>query len=90
MQTAYDIRVKGKVQGVFCRASTLKKAQEIGVQGWCKNLENGDVRIHAQGNRADLDELLLWCKEGSPKAIVEEIVFKEVEMETYTNFQIKH
>ena len=90
METAYDIRITGKVQGVFYRASTLKKAKEIGIVGWCKNLNNGDVQVLAQGNRTDLNELLLWCKVGPPKAIVKEIEFKEVAMSSFLVFEIKH
>ena len=46
------ILVKGKVQGVFFRANVRKKALELGLVGYAKNLENGDVEVVAQGGGA--------------------------------------
>jgi len=89
MPIAFEITVKGRVQGVFYRASTREKAIELGVKGWCMNLPNGDVLIHAEGERVDLNSLLLWCKVGPPKAIVDSVNFQETEFKGYSEFSIK-
>lgn len=89
MKVAYDIRVTGKVQGVFYRASTQEKSKELNVTGWCKNLDNGDVQIHAEGKQVDLQALLLWCKLGPPKAVVDSVHYTEVQLEHYSEFTIE-
>lgn len=89
MPIAYKITIKGKVQGVFYRASTREKAIEIGLNGWCMNLENGDVLIHAEGERVDLNALLLWCKVGPPKAKVDQVLHEETDLKGYSSFKIK-
>lgn len=89
MPVAFEITVKGRVQGVFYRASTREKAIEFELKGWCMNLPNGDVLIHAEGERVNLNSLLLWCKVGPPKAKVESLNYKEVEVKGYSDFRIK-
>lgn len=89
MPIAFEITIKGKVQGVFYRASTRDKATELGISGWCMNLDNGDVLIHAEGERVDLNALLLWCKVGPPKAKVDQVLHRETELKNYSGFRIK-
>ena len=45
-----SIRVTGKVQGVFFRASTREEAQRLGLCGWVRNEADGSVRIEAEGD----------------------------------------
>ena len=61
---AFHLFISGKVQGVYYRASTAKKAQSLGVNGWVKNLTDGRVEVHAQGSKDALEKLLEWCKKG--------------------------
>ncbi len=51
---AMHIWVSGKVQGVYFRASTVKKAQKLNLSGWVKNLDDSRVEIFAQGQEEDL------------------------------------
>ena len=89
METAFEITVKGTVQGVFYRASTRDKAIELKLTGWCMNLPNGDVHIHAEGEKEALNSLVQWCKVGPPKAIVKTAYFQETEFQGYSDFSIK-
>ena len=41
--------VSGNVQGVFFRASAKKEANRLGVKGYAKNLQSGQVEVLAQG-----------------------------------------
>jgi acylphosphatase len=54
--------VKGRVQGVGFRYFVLHRAQELGLDGWVKNLPDGRVKIEASGSPEALDRLerLLW------------------------------
>jgi acylphosphatase len=63
------------VQGVFFRASTKEKADELGLSGWVKNLPGGDVECMAEGEKEKLEQLLQWARKGPPGAVVEKIDF---------------
>jgi acylphosphatase len=44
-----NIKITGKVQGVFFRASTKAVADQIGVKGFVKNEKDGSVYVEAEG-----------------------------------------
>lgn len=84
----FDIIVKGKVQGVFYRASTKAVADQLGIKGYVKNEENGDVAIAAEGDKMSMDMFLDWCKEGPEDAIVTSVESHEGELKNYRNFEV--
>ena len=67
------IVVRGRVQGVFFRASTLERAQELGLRGWVRNRPDGAVEIVAEGDEAAVASLVDWCHHGPPSARVESV-----------------
>jgi acylphosphatase len=83
-----DITVKGKVQGVFYRASTKAVADQLGVKGNIKNEPNGDVTIAAEGDSIALEMFLDWCQEGPEHATVTSVETNEGELKNYRNFDI--
>jgi acylphosphatase len=62
--------IKGKVQGVFYRASAREQAQRLSITGWVKNTPNGDVEITATGDKTALDTFIAWCRRGPNQAMV--------------------
>ena len=83
------IKVTGKVQGVYFRASTKKKAESLGLCGWCRNEADGSVCIEAEGSAEALAELVHWCHEGPELANVEKVEVIEDEIISYKEFSIK-
>ncbi|HEY2581387.1 MAG TPA: acylphosphatase [Mucilaginibacter sp.] len=83
-----DITVKGKVQGVFYRASTKAVADQLGVKGFVKNEPNGDVFIAAEADKISLEMFLEWCQEGPEHAEVTSVESHEGELKNYRNFEI--
>ncbi|MES2620700.1 MAG: acylphosphatase [Bacteroidota bacterium] len=69
----YNITVKGKVQGVFFRASAKQMADLLGIKGTVKNETNGDVYIEAEGDEDMLVKFIQWCHHGPAKAGVEHV-----------------
>jgi acylphosphatase len=65
--------VRGRVQGVFFRASTLERAQELGLRGWVRNRPDGAVELVAEGDEAAVASLVDWCHHGPPSAKVESV-----------------
>ncbi|GAA6134351.1 acylphosphatase [Oceaniserpentilla sp. 4NH20-0058] len=86
---AYHLFISGKVQGVYYRASTAKKAQAFGLKGWVKNLDDGRVEVHAQGPVSGLDSLLTWCEKGPILAKVSGIECKLAQVdENMAQFEV--
>jgi acylphosphatase len=83
-----DIIIKGKVQGVFYRASTKAVADQLGVKGYVQNESNGDVAIAAEGDDISLEMFLDWCKEGPENAVVASVDSHEGELKNYRNFEL--
>ena len=83
------IRVSGKVQGVFFRASTKEKADELGIYGFVRNEPNGDVYIEAEGVDMILDEFIAWCSVGPTRAMVEKIETASGEVMGFSRFDIR-
>jgi len=82
--------VKGKVQGVFFRANTQKKAKLLGLRGYVRNLENGDVQIIASGVEEKIDMLLDWVNRSPEGAEVNNIELKTFEVDkVFKTFSIR-
>lgn len=78
---AKHIIVEGRVQGVFFRKHTKQKANELNIYGWVRNTNDNKVEILAHGDENDLKEFISWCKQGPPKAIVKNLLVKEIRIE---------
>ena len=65
-----QLKVHGRVQGVFYRQSTRARALALGLRGWVRNEPDGTVLIEASGGRTELESLVSWCKQGPPSASV--------------------
>lgn len=85
----YTIVVTGKVQGVFFRANTKEQAQKLGLCGWVQNEADGSVRIEAEGEEADLQQLVDWCKRGPRLAQVADVVVQPGEIAHSTDFTVR-
>ncbi|HEX6153512.1 MAG TPA: DNA polymerase ligase N-terminal domain-containing protein [Solirubrobacterales bacterium] len=81
--------VRGRVQGVFFRESTVQKADELGVHGWVRNADDGTVAVHAEGPAAAVDELLDFLAEGPPQAQVGEVEVEPAKVEGHEQFAIR-
>jgi acylphosphatase len=67
------LRIHGKVQGVFYRASTLARARSLGLSGIVRNEADGSVTCIAEGPRRQLETLLTWCRVGPSGAEVDRV-----------------
>ncbi|NEM96503.1 acylphosphatase [Pontibacter burrus] len=74
-----SMKVYGKVQGVFFRASTQEKAQELGLTGFVQNEPDGTVYLEAEGNPETIAQLETWAHHGPDRARVEKVEVKELD-----------
>jgi len=65
--------VTGRVQGVWYRATTQRKAESLGLDGWARNLPDGRVEVVVAGPQAAVAELCGWLWIGPPRADVEAV-----------------
>lgn len=73
-------RVRGRVQGVWYRASTADQARVLGVHGHARNLDDGSVEVLAVGPPEAVDALLKWLWEGPPLARVTGVEVEELDV----------
>ena len=65
--------VKGQVQGVGYRYFAIRRAEDLGLVGYAKNLPNGDVEVVAEGNEEDLGKFIVALQRGPSSAFVREV-----------------
>ena len=67
------LKITGRVQGVGFRNSTRRKARELGVSGWVKNLADGSVEAVVEGEKDNVEDLISWANTGPRLANVNEV-----------------
>lgn len=85
---AKHILVKGKVQGVFYRATAKETAEGLGLTGWVKNTEAGAVEIVASGTEEQLSRFVSWCRQGPPAAVVADVLISDTEEKVFEKFTV--
>jgi acylphosphatase len=65
--------IRGRVQGVFFRASVQREARRLGLTGWVKNRSDGAVEVLAEGEEEEIKELIGWAHRGPGPARVETV-----------------
>lgn len=56
--------ISGFVQGVGFRQFIKRKAKELGLTVWIKNLSDGRVEALFEGSRDRIEEVISLCREG--------------------------
>jgi acylphosphatase len=87
MPTAH-LLIKGKVQGVFYRATARKIANEMGITGWARNTSEGDVEVMATGKQEVLDRFIVWCRRGPEMAAVTDVIISKMAPAEFKGFAI--
>ncbi|UZJ44006.1 acylphosphatase [Marinimicrobium sp. C6131] len=73
--------IQGRVQGVSYRANTQRKARELGLTGWVRNLPDGQVEALAQGAPETLQAFETWLWQGPALAEVTQVEVSEADSE---------
>jgi acylphosphatase len=89
MKQALAITVKGRVQGVGFRFSTVREAEELGIKGFVENRMDGSVYIEAEGEPEALNKLVRWCWKGPATARVEDVTTQEIPVQNFKRFGVK-
>ncbi|AZQ14686.1 acylphosphatase [Halorubrum sp. PV6] len=88
-RTRAHVYVSGRVQGVYYRATTRDTAQETGVDGWVRNLDDGRVEAVFEGPESAVEEMVAWCETGSRAASVGAVDATYEEPEGLDGFEVR-
>lgn len=85
------IFVSGRVQGVFFRQNTQKKAKDLGLTGWVRNLPDGRVEAVFEGPKEKVEEMIEWTRKSPMISRVDniDISWEEYQAE-FNDFEIKY
>jgi acylphosphatase len=86
----YDIEVEGRVQGVGFRYSAMNMARSLGIHGFVKNRWSGTVYLEIEGEEANLNSMIEWCRIGPGTGHVTNIRVQEGSLRNFTGFEIRH
>jgi acylphosphatase len=81
--------VRGRVQGVFFRDSTQRRAEAAGVAGWIANRPDGAVEAVFEGEADAVEELVEFCRRGPSRAEVASVDVEEEQPEGLTGFEVR-
>ncbi|MEW6776041.1 MAG: acylphosphatase [Bdellovibrionota bacterium] len=87
---AARLLISGRVQGVAFRAYTEREAQGLGVKGWVRNLPDGRVEAHLEGDSSAVEKMIAWCRQGPSHARVTGVEIEWLSTEGHVGFEIRY
>jgi acylphosphatase len=72
-EISVNVRIRGRVQGVWYRGWTVDEAERRGLRGWVRNRRDGSVEAVLCGPAAIIDDMIEAFWEGPPAARVESV-----------------
>ncbi|HYF16496.1 MAG TPA: acylphosphatase [Ramlibacter sp.] len=85
--TTLRVQVRGRVQGVGYRYSTVRQASALGLAGWVRNRADGSVEALLQGPADAVERMREWMRHQVPGARVDEMVVEELAAEGLQGFE---
>lgn len=80
---------RGRVQGVFFRATTRALARDYAVTGWVRNEADGSVRCVVEGDSGEIDRFLDAVREAKRENITDEEVTPGVATGEFSGFAVR-
>ena len=87
---ARNVRVTGRVQGVFFRAWTRDQAKTHDVRGWIRNCADGSVEGHLEGEEMAVRWLIDLIYDGPGGARVDRVDAHEADVVGFSDFEVRH
>ena len=82
--------VSGRVQGVFFRTNVKDKAIELGLNGYARNLADGNVKVIAEGDEEKINKLIKFIKNNPGHSKVREMKINHKEIKNFKSFEIRY
>jgi len=85
------IVVNGVVQGVGFRYWTMRKASELGVNGYVANLPDGSVAIEVEADRSIIEAFIKEVKVGPTYASISDLKIEWLDqLQNYKDFNVRY
>lgn len=84
---AVHLIIHGKVQGVFYRDWTIETARNVGVAGWVRNLPDGTVEAHLEGEPQAIERMVAAMHDGPTRAAPTQIEKRVVSCQGLDRFE---
>ena len=81
--------VSGRVQGVSFRDATRSQAEQLGLSGWVRNTQDGQVEAVFEGEPDTVRQMVEWCKSGPSSADVEDVSVENEQTEDLSGFEVR-
>jgi len=89
-ESAAEIVIEGRVQGVGYRDYARRRASGHGLDGWVANLRDGRVRLRAEGRREKIEALVRELEQGPPLSRVARVDVRWVApVGTFAGFDVR-
>lgn len=89
MPVHFNITVKGKVHGVYYRATAMKIAAALGITGFAQNMSDGTVYMEIEGDEDMAVKFIHWCHHGPEDATVEHVSVSDGPLQSFSLFEIR-
>ncbi|MHC1681788.1 MAG: acylphosphatase [Clostridiaceae bacterium] len=76
----YYMIISGRVQGVGFRYFVLMAASSLGLTGWVRNCDNGNVEIQVQGDEDKLFKFSCKISKGNGFSVAEKTSVKSIDL----------
>jgi acylphosphatase len=83
------VLVSGRVQGVSFRDATRSQAEQLGLSGWVRNTQDGQVEAVFEGVPETVQQMIEWCKSGPSSADVEDVSVENEQLENLSGFEVR-
>jgi len=87
--SARQVRVAGRVQGVWFRAWTQREALRLGLRGWVRNEADGSVSALIAGPGDAMQAMLAALHEGPETAHVDQVMSDPFDGPVPEGFEIR-
>jgi acylphosphatase len=81
------IVVQGSVQGVNFRSAAQGAATDLGVVGWVRNRDDGNVEMLVEGDDDAVDRMVEWARRGPSSAEVTGVDVTDTEPQGLGSFE---
>jgi acylphosphatase len=81
--------VSGRVQGVSFRDATRSQAEQLGLSGWVRNTQDGQVEAVFEGDPDTVQQIIEWCKSGPSSADVEDVSVENEQPVNLSGFKVR-
>jgi len=88
MKKSTRLYIKGSVQGIFFEQFIKLNADNLGIKGFLRKLEDGRMEVFVEGDNDKVDEMLAICKRGPQHSQIRQVEEKQESFQDFKEFKI--